>query len=313
MQIFFNFIIKVCFITSMMILSGFLSNRIKDKTFNSIIQGILFSIIVYIDMTNPFITSNNSNYDAREVLLNISGIYYGPISCFITGFFTMVLRFYRGTQGTFPAIISIVLIVLTTFIFYLKTAPKGKNTEIRTIFLLSFITNAISFFSIILVPENIKNIQSTLIALLVLVIYPTATIASAMIINYINMKIFLTNELEKKEDLLTSIFLNSQHAALILKDNTIMQANKRTLNLFGYDDFKEMSGKSFLNFFQVTGKECGDFLNGIISGKIDCNDRKNCELAILNKFKEKIPVEMEFFNIHSHDKKYTYVSMLALR
>ncbi|MGP1567162.1 MAG: diguanylate cyclase domain-containing protein [Peptoanaerobacter stomatis] len=336
MQGVLEFIIKIGFIVSVMLLSGSINNRIKKRTLNSIVQGIMFAIVVIIDMSVPFIMMNSkSNFDVREVLINISGIFYGPIGGGITSLIALIFRAHRKTNGTIPALVNIVLAYIFTVIAYKRT--KGKKASSRDIFILSFLTNFTSIIAILVNTKN-RNVESIPLYIAITIIYPIATVISAEIINSINLKNHLMKELidseeklqlqnkklqdkvieirnkeyllKKSEEMFKNIFFNSSDASFVLDKAVIIQANRESVYLLNYDNKKEIIGESVLDFFYDNQKE--EFLQ-ILEEVLSKEDTKKCELLMKDKNGIDIDVEITISKVNFSNKDFAYMSFRDIR
>ncbi|EJU20013.1 diguanylate cyclase (GGDEF) domain protein [Peptoanaerobacter stomatis] len=336
MQGVLEFIIKIGFIVSIMLLSGSINNRIKNRTLNSIVQGIVFGIVVIVDMSVPFVVMRSeSSFDVREVLINISGIFYGPLGGGITSLVAFVFRAYRHTNGTIPALVDIVLTYIFTVIAYKKI--EGKKISPRDIFILSFLTNFVSIIAILINSHN-RNVDSIPLYIAIMIIYPIATVISAELIKTINLKNQLMKELidseeklqsqnkqlqgtvleirnkeyllKKSEEMFKNIFLNSSDASFVLDKAVIIQANRESLYLLNYDNKKELIGKSVLDFFYDNQKE--EFLQ-ILEEVLNEKDIKKCELLMKDKNNIDIDVEVTISKVNFSNKDFAYMSFRDIR
>ena len=340
MYLWLSFIVKIGFVVSMMILSGYIDNKVKGKKIiNDIIQGLLFATIIRADMAVPFVAMSEIHFDVREVMLNIIGLFYGPLASGIAATFTIIFRLNSNPTGVVQASIGIGLIYLLTAIIYKITEPKGENVSFRTVLLTSILSNILSFSTIIITPEN-QTLKSLSIGCIILFGFPIATIASAKIIKVIRLQNELTNELKEKEERLSrrneslrltiselkrqemllnknekmfrTIFLNSSVASLVLEGFQISKANKESMFLLGYEDYEELNGRSILEFFSTDDNGRDDFIeliNAVSSGQ----NVADHEFVILNKYGKKIDVEISFSEINFFKKDYIYISLHDIR
>ncbi len=126
-MVFLEVIVHAGFIISAVIMSGILNaaGRKLKKNFLAVLQGFFFGIIIVIDLLCPFIAPWGTHFDVREVILNISGIFYGPLAGAVASIAAFAVRAWKGTPGTVEALVSIVLIYILTSVFYIKIIKKG--------------------------------------------------------------------------------------------------------------------------------------------------------------------------------------------
>lgn len=334
-----SFIIKIGFVVSMMILSGYIYNKCKHEILNALIQGFLFTVVIRIDMLVPFVAMSETHFDVREILLNISGLYYGPLASGIAAVFTVLFRLNSNPVGAVSASVGIVVIYIFTASVYMRTKPKDKNTSLKVIFFTSILSNLLSLISILVTPGN-QSLKTLTIAIIIMVGFPVATVASSKILNAINLQFNLMRELKTKEMSLSrkneslrstitelrrqemllnkneamfkTIFLNSSEASLVLENLKISKANKESMFLLSYDDFSELDGKSILDFLKNDKNAEETFLK-LVDAVGRGENVEDHEFIILNKYGKEIDVEISFSEINFYKKDYIYISLHDIR
>lgn len=331
------FVVKVGFVVSSMLCSGLIDHRIKNRTWNALFQGLLFSFLIFIDISVPFVAPNGTCFDVREVLLNISGVFYGPIAGGISTIFTLIYRAYKNTPGTFPALIGIFAIYLWIVAVYRISKPKGTNTSYKIVFLSAVITNLISVISVLVVPEN-RTSEPLIFSMGILFLYPPATVASAKIINAINERHRILKELVQKkeslrrkndlledtllkmckqeqmirrsEEMFRGLFLNSSDACFVLCQDKIVKTNRESRILLGADETEELDGASIMDYIpEKNRKEFSDSLSYVQQGE----DMKNREFFIADKNGILIDVEGTMSCVSVAREEYIYLSLRDIR
>lgn len=339
MSVALSFIIKMGFVVSMMILSGYIYNKTKNKLVNCLLQGLLFVAVIRIDMAVPFVAMSELHFDVREILLTIAGLYYGPLSGAIAAGFTVFFRLNSNPLGAFNASVGIVVIYLFVAVVYHFTSLRNTNRSMKVILLTSLGVNFISLLSIMVTPGN-HTLRTLNIAAIIIIGFPIATVASGKIINSITLQFELTKELmnkeltlsrkneslrttiselrrqemllNKNEEMFKTIFLNSSEAALVLEDLKIIKANKESMFLLSYENFSELNGKSILDFFNTERGE-GEAFQEMVEAVMRGEDIPDHEFVILNKFGKEIDVEISFSEINFYKKDYVYISLHDIR
>lgn len=331
------FVMKVGFVVSSMLFSGIIDHRIKNRILNALVQGLWFSFVIFIDISMPFTTPNGTKFDVREVLLNISGVFYGPIAGGISTMFTLIYRAYRGTQGSFPALIGIIVIYLWTVAVYRYSHPRRLNTRYFTVLILAFVSNLISVISVLAVQVN-RTTEPLIISVVMVLFYPLATVASAKLINEINerhhvMKKLVSNEeklgrknkllietiskirrqeqmIRRSEEMFRGLFLNSSDACFVLREDKIVRANRESLALLGIEDPDRFENQSVLEF--VPERSRNEFLaslNFVREGE----EMKNREFFISDKNGILIDVEATMSCVSVAREEYIYLSLRDIR
>lgn len=81
--------------------------KLRKSIYRQIVVGLVISIIGVAVMVNPFIIMPGIQFDARSIVLCISGLFFGLIPTLITSFFTISLRIYLGGEGAFAGVLVI--------------------------------------------------------------------------------------------------------------------------------------------------------------------------------------------------------------
>lgn len=251
---------KASVLLAFIFISAFIGEKLdvgekKGTRYHQIVQGIIFSIFIFIDITNPFTAKNGISYDAREVLLNLSAAVYGPITATITAIATFVIRWMRGTRGTEIALIGIVLIYALEVAFLYIFARKKKVFNSQSVFVMSLITNVLSGIAVLLI-DGEQWRQSMIPALTIIVSYPIFTVQAFRIMKYIRNREELLSELSDRDKTLhhknqqlqyvneelrrnelhfRTIFYHSSEAIFLMERDEISDINLSALKLLGYE------------------------------------------------------------------------------
>lgn len=340
-MVFLEVIIHAGFIISAVIMSGIVNTAARKlkKIPLTVLQGLFFGIIIAIDLLCPFIAPWGTHFDVREVILNISGIFYGPLAGGIASLAAFAVRAWKGTPGTAAALVSIVLIYVLTSVFYIKIIKKQRWPELKTISILSIISNCISVLSIVVVPAN-HTPKILIVVFIMLVIYPLATIVSAKILRSFNKKDSILTELKQKDEILQqkntelenaiaelrnettllqrseemfkNMFFNSSDAILLLQDGQIVNANDKSAKVLHYADRLELIGK-FLHDIVADDKKWYASLQAMMDNVLTKDALEERESIFLDSNDIEIAVQVSMSMIFIDRMEHIYLSFKDIR
>ena len=300
-----------------------------------VLQGIIFTLFIFIDIRTPFISSTKISYDAREVLFNLAAAGYGPITATITAGSTFIIRWLRGTKGTEFALFGIALVYFCEMAFIYALRRKKAPFNSTRLFWMAFLTNLISAASVLLIAGHDwrREIEP---ALTFIIVYPIFTVVSFKIMQYIQNREKLLIELSERDKTLhqknwqlqyandelrrnelhfRTMFYYSSEAIFLLEKDKISDVNLAAMGLLGYDRKEELQGKSLFLFIAKQQKEeqpAVDYMEDIFRRLAD-GAALQTEVTLCAKDNDELLVESVFIEIELTDKKYIYMSAREIR
>lgn len=300
---------------------------------HEIIQGLVFSFLIVIEMLTAFEGPNGIRYDSRVVLLNLSAT-YGPISGLVSAIAAVLVRL-RHRSNYLIAISSILCIYLLELIFIYYKKKKGMKDTNRWIFVMSLLTNVINGIYILAVLQ--EEWRSAFVPALTYVIaYPIFTVIAHSVMLYIRGRGELLEELsvrdqilqQKNEELskvndslkenelrLRTMFLNSGEAILLIKDTQITEINLKAMELLGYKDKNELIGKGLKDIVLEVRQE-GSLEKAKmqdICRRVREGEDIKAEMLILTKDGSELPLEVFMVDIVVPGVEYIYMSARDIR
>ena len=80
-----------------------------SEVLKKIVMGLLITLIGIAIMSTPYELAPGVVFDARAVVLSISGMFVGLIPTLIAGFFMGLYRIYIGGPGAFTGVLCIIV------------------------------------------------------------------------------------------------------------------------------------------------------------------------------------------------------------
>lgn len=302
--------------------------KISNKYINQVLQGIMFSFLIVIEMLTSFLGPNGIRYDARVVLLNLSAT-YGPISGAITTLTGAMIRIIKGRN--YPiAISSIFLVYMLELLFIYYEKKKGVKNYFTWIYLMSFLTNVMNGFYIMIVSAEEWE-KAIIPAITYVVAYPLFTLIAYNIMCYIKSRDDLLRELSNRDTILQmkneelskinetlkenefrlrQMFSNSGEAIILIEDFKISEVNLKALELLGYSDKNDVLGETLCKFIVGIKEEEKQGFSSLkeVVQKVKDGENIKAEVLIRTKDKNEMPLEVFMVDIKIPDAEYIYMS-----
>lgn len=309
-----------------------LADKIKENL-HQVAQGVVFSVLIVLEMMTAFSGPNGIRYDSRVVLLNLS-VTYGPLSGLISAVVAVLIRL-RHRTNYHVAISSIVFIYLLELVFIYYDRKKGVKNHYRWIYIMSFLTNIINGIYIITVAgdEWRKAIVPTLTYI---VAYPLFTVIAYSVMRYIKGRDELLNELSARDRILQEknaelssindslkenelklrmMFSNSEEAIFLIDNYKISDVNLKAIELLGFSDRFELIDR-FLPDMIVEIRQEGSIgkahINEICK-RVREGENIKAEVVIRTRNGQEIPLEVFMVDIKVPGTEYIYMSARDIR
>lgn len=153
-----------------------LGRQMKNRVLSQILAGIFLGLIVIVLIITPWDFKDGIFFDARSVLLAISGLFFGPIPTLIAMLISSLYRIYLGGAGMYMGVAVIILSGTVGMIWYrLQTYSLFRNNTI-SLLSLGITAHLLMLFCIFLLPLNYQLSTFKTIFFVVIFLYPLATL-----------------------------------------------------------------------------------------------------------------------------------------
>lgn len=307
----------------------------SKRDYTQVIQGLVFTLFIFIDIKTPFVGANKISYDAREVLLNLAAAGYGPITAAITATATFIIRWLRGTKGTEIALCGIALVYFLEigFIYVLRVRKLSFNSV--RLFLMALLTNIISAMTVLMMAGEgwVNEIEP---ALTFVITYPIFTVVAFNIMQYIRNREQLLSELSERDKTLhqkncqlqyaneelqrneqhfRTMFYYSSEAIFLLEKDQISDVNLAAMKLLEYDEKAELQGKSLFSLMPERQKEdqtAEAYIEDVFR-RLGSGTAVQTEVMLRTRNNMELLLESVFIELELTDKKYIYMSARDIR
>ena len=301
----------------------------KINTFwKKFLMGLLISFIGIIIMSNPYELSPGVVFDARAIVISITGMFIGLVPTIMVAISMSLYRVYIGGAGAFTGVLWIIVsgaLGLLWRHFRLKN-PKMDKYKITSLelYLFSLLIQIIMVGLLLTLPVDIRTDTLNKIAFPIIVIYPLGGLLIAQFMLAQRLRYFQNLKTIKSEIQYRNLFKKSNVIMFLLDADTgrIEDANETAIEIYGYtlEEFKNLKisdinplpdGDVQTEMYKAKFKEKNCFIfkhrlkNGEIidvevhSGPIELNDNLYILTSVFD-ITEKIKSEKQFIDV---DKK----------
>ena len=228
---------KVSLLVSMVFLVDLVSHRWnKSSKIYKILMGTIFGGVCIIGMEMPLVFSSGVIFDARSVILSLSGAFGGWLVALIAVVFAGAYRVWLGGGGAWVGLGVIITCALIGVAYsYLQKKRYLKFNMLQLALFGMFVqVSCILWFS--LLPEEVFRRILDDIALPFVIIFTLVTILLGLLLNRSKLRLSAEGELEHDEKLFRDLY---NHSPIIMHsiDNhgRLTNVNEQWLRTFGYN------------------------------------------------------------------------------
>ena len=246
--------IAVMLVLSVIFEAAYLLPR-KLLRLRSAFSGVMISAICLVVMSMPYTLEPGVIYDARSILISVTGLIFGLVPTLMTVVVAAIYRLTIGGIGTLPGlsvIISSALIGLAWRRWIFAKLPMPRWLKIL---IMSIAVHAVMLLCMLLLPypDSLKVIRA--IALPVMLIYPIASVLLGMLLlrqqQFKNIQYQLAQSEERFRILFDKAPLGYQSLDV---NGHLIEVNQKWLDTLGYTR-DEVIGQWFGNFLAPDYKE----------------------------------------------------------
>ena len=198
MKIFFNLLYNLSILASISIISGFIEQK-ENKKHIAVINGVLFGSAAAIGMINPLVVTSGLIFDARSVIISLSGLFFGPLAAVISGGMALLLRVSQGGIGTTVAVVEILFSASVGTILYFRNKGLKCEVSIKQLLFMGIIVHVVMLLLLSTIPGDNGALIVKLVGVPALILYPLATVLIGKILSEANFRVHTTEALRRSE------------------------------------------------------------------------------------------------------------------
>ena len=224
----------------------------KNTLLKKVLLGILIGTITILVMMNPWQLDQGLIFDARSVLLGVTGLFFGGITTAVAALIALIYRISLGGIGVYSGALTIIMTssIGLAWHYIRKKLPKVKPYVEYLLFgiLIHFVT--LLCFLAIPYPTSFTVIKST--ALPYLTLFPVLTMALALIVH--NQKDRALSQFKiKNQQLLLQASIDATNAMEVF-------ALDSNLCYLSFNEYHFHSMKKYYNVSIEKGKKFFDYI-----------------------------------------------------
>lgn len=201
-------------------------------------------------MGSSYTYSQGVFYDARSVIISISGMFLGAIPTLVGGTAMIVTRILMGGDGVIPGSLSILLSGMVGLCWRKLRLKADQRQLIQRIpwwefYLVAILTSIAVILSQLALPNRAFVDVLPAVALPLLVIYPLGQLLVSYMMIIQRNQYFIRQAVQESEEQFRRLFLDSEVIQMIIDAETgrIIDVNEKASNVYGYsrDEFRSFS------------------------------------------------------------------------
>lgn len=214
--------------------------RGKKPMIQQVLYGVILGSIGIAIMLNPWNFGHGVQFDTRSVLLCISGFFFGTVPVVLAMVMTCCYRLFLGGDGAWVGVAVIMTSGAIGLAWFHFRRNSQTNPSMGELYLFGLVVHTAMLVWMFLLPRNESLEVLSLIALPVILIFPTATaILGTFMISRKNRNLW-EEDLRKSEEKFRSLFQNHSAVKLIIDPDkgNIVQANEAAEKFYGWPSSK---------------------------------------------------------------------------
>ena len=230
----------------------------KESLENKIISGFLFGIVGTIGMMTPLHYSPGIIFDGRNIILNIAGLFGGPVVALVAASMMGAYRVFIGGIGVYVGVATIAQSALLGVIFYYWLNWKQKKITLLNLWLFGLLSNIVLLLIFLALPGDAGISAVKQLGLAILILYPLATMLLGQLFVDYERQLVDAEALHQSESLYRGIFENAASGVDVVdRDGRFVQVNSTLCRILGYSR-EEMLKMTILDISHPDDREISE-------------------------------------------------------
>ncbi len=222
-----------------------------NEIFKKILIGLLVSFIGITIMSAPYELAPGVVFDARAVVISITGMFIGIVPTIIAGIFMSLYRIYIGGPGAFTGVLWIIAAGAMGIAWrHLRLKnPKMDRYKITWIelYLVSLLVQIVMVVLLFTLPSDIRTNVINQVTFPIIAIYPIGGLLISQFMLTQRFRYFQNIKTKESEIQYRNLFQKSKTMMFLLDADTgvIVDVNDSTIETYGYtkEEFRELNVK----------------------------------------------------------------------
>lgn len=212
-----------------------------------ITMGVIIALIGMTLMGSSYTYAQGVFYDARSVIISISGMFLGLIPTLIGMVGMVIIRFVIGGTGTTAGILSIISSGMVGLIwrkYRLYRKDMEQTFAWWEFYLVGLLTSVVVVLSQFALPSVVFGEVLRDITIPLLVVYPFGQLLISYVMILQRNQFFVRRKVQESEEQYRRLFVESDIIQFIVRPNdaTIIDATQKAIDVYGYtrEEFRSM-------------------------------------------------------------------------
>ncbi|MAY42302.1 MULTISPECIES: EAL domain-containing protein [unclassified Neptuniibacter] len=224
----------------------------KNNPRSSLLQGILFGFIAIVGMSMPVHFSTGVIIDPRSVLVSVAGLFGGPLTAIPAGILAGGYRLWLGGSGAIAGMLVVLLSTVSGLTAYYLRKANYLPVTVVNLFIFGLFSHFIALFGLFALPNEIMWAVIKNLSIPFFIIYPPMTIFLGYLINFIERKHDIEEQLVSSTAQLKGLF-DASPDLMWLKDinGVYLMCNHQFAKFFGAPE-SEIRGQTDYDYVDET-------------------------------------------------------------
>lgn len=179
-----DLLLNLTLLIALTILSDFLEKRLaKRKRASVLLQGLLFGATAMIGMLKPLDFGNGLIFDGRSVMISLCSLYFGPWAALVASAMAIGFRFSIGGAGAVTGGLVALFSAGIGLVARTMIRPEERPPSTTQLYLFGIVVHVVMLATMLSLPMGSGILVIKRIGLIVILLYPLATILAGKILS----------------------------------------------------------------------------------------------------------------------------------
>ncbi len=209
---------------------------VSEKPARQLLTGLVLGTVAVVIMMTSLQLGPGLIFDARSVVLGISGLFFGGIATVAAMAVALLYRMIQGGPGALTGVLVILGSGLLGIAWRHLRRGGSAPPELRELYLFGLCLHLLVLALFLTLPDGIAFEILPQVALPILILFPLATVALGLLLVRKLRRDITAKRLEESESRYRNLFEGGSQAMLVVdpEDGRIVDANAPAAALYGY-------------------------------------------------------------------------------
>ena len=156
----------------------------SDTGFKQVLAGVVVGLIGMALMLSSWVLMSGAIFDARSVLLSVSGLFFGPLTTGVAVVISGLFQIYQGGLGAWMGVTVIVVTAGLGVAWRYGRRRTRKKLDWPELYIFGVVVHVVMLLCMLTLPWPAALDVLSKISLPVLLVYPAATVLMGMLLSH---------------------------------------------------------------------------------------------------------------------------------